>query len=194
MKSAQPKWIPGRRAAKRLLLLGAAAPFLGCGTTPDQGAFAALSSLPENGLAIARLYAAPLPGIGLVAIHPWFVVKQAESTSFDRWEVWPVAGEPFGHVRENLFAAEGDASSDRSYVIAELQGAAAEPVVDFIYSQSPSYPCRDHYALLPGPNSSSYAQWVLDGTGWNAALPPSAIGKDVACSGPAKPNSNMRQS
>lgn len=194
MKSTLPLWFRGRQAAKRLLLLGVALLILGCGTVPDQSAFVALSALTENGLAIARLYAAPLPGIGLIASHPWFVVKRAESHGFDRWEVWPEAGEPFGHVRRNLFPVEGDVDSDGGYIIAELQGDAAEPIVNFIYSQSATYPCRDHYVLFPGPNSSSYAQWVLDGTGWSAMLPPTAIGKDISCAGPAKSKSNMRQS
>lgn len=194
MKSALSLWFRGRLAAKRLLLFGAAAPILGCGAAPDQSSFAALAALTESDLAIARLYAAPVPGIGLFASHPWFVVKRAESRGFDRWEVWPEAGEPYGYVRQNLFPAEGDVISDGANIIAELQGAAAEPVVDFIYSQSPSYPCRDTYVLFPGPNSSSYAQWVLEGTGWSATLPPTAIGKDLSCAGPAKSKSNMRQS
>lgn len=171
----------GRRSAKWILFFAAAA-VPACGTVmPDQSIFAALSALRDSGLAIARLYAAPIPGIEFLAIHPWFVVKTADSTSYTRWEVWQDAGGSFGHVRRNLQSAEADVGAGGAYVIAELQGAAAAAVVDFINTQSPTYPCRDNYVLFPGPNSNSYAQWVLDNTGWNATLPPSAIGKDVPC-------------
>ena len=104
-------------------------------------------------------------------------MKSAEATSFDRWELWQTAGGPYGHLRRNLQAPESDVGADGVFVVAELVGPAAEPVVDFITDRSPTYPCRNTYFFL-GPNSNTYPQWVLDNTGWNAELPATAIGKD----------------
>ncbi|MBN2562140.1 MAG: DUF3750 domain-containing protein [Phycisphaerae bacterium] len=151
----------------------------GCyGPVPDQSQFAPLGSLADGGLAVVRLYAAPIHPIELIATHPWFVVKRADETTFDRWEVQPWAREPYGHVLLNDRSATEDLDPD-AYVVAELIGEQAEAVIDFIEMQSPHYPCQDTYVLVPGPNSNSYAQWVLDNTGWAVALPCTAIGKDV---------------
>ncbi len=146
---------------------------------PDQAGFAPLADLATTGQAVARLYSAPIPNIEAIATHAWFVVKSAEATSFDRWELWQTAGGPYGHLRRNLQAPESGVGANGAFVVAELIGPAAEPVVDFITDRSPTYPCRNTYFFL-GPNSNTYAQWVLDNTGWNAELPATAIGKDAA--------------
>ncbi len=146
---------------------------------PEQGQFAPLESLKDSGLSVVRLYAAPLACLETVAVHPWFVVKSADSTSFSRWEVWVQAEQPYGHVRKNMLPPTADLGSGEAYVLAERIGAEADLVVTFIETCSPAYPCRQTYVLLPGPNSSTYAQWVLDCTGWDVTLPPAAIGKDV---------------
>lgn len=152
----------------------------GCGIEPipDQTKFAPLSSLQERPDAIVRLYAAPIGLFELVAAHCFFVVKRADSAEFHRWEVWLSSAPPYGYVRLDFQPLE-EGSGANVYVLAELIGTNAEPIVDFIETQSPNYPCRDFYLLLPGPNSSTYPQWVLDQTSWDVSLPPQAIGKDV---------------
>lgn len=156
----------------------------GCGgpytDVPDQAGFALLADLEQTGDAVVRLYAAPTPGFEMLAIHPWFAVKSAAVGGFDRWEVWPVADEPYGHVRVDRLAADADVGTGRPWVVAELRGDAAAAVVEFIRTRSPTYSCRDRYAYFPGPNSNTYVQWVLDGTGWDVLLPPAAIGGCVA--------------
>lgn len=169
------------------LAAAATAPILAClgaPPPPDQTPYAALDSLRHSGQALVRLYAAPLPGIESIAIHAWFVVKPADSTEFHRWEVWVSAAAPYGYVRKDLFPPEGDLGAGKAYVLAELTGPESEPVLTFIETRSPAYPCRSHFDLVWGPNSSSYIQWVLDGAGWGVVLPPSAIGKDVPPSCP----------
>jgi hypothetical protein len=151
---------------------------------PDQTQYAPLDTLRDNGQAVVRLYAAPLPIVEAFAIHAWFVVKNRASAEFHRWEEWVEAAGPYGYVREDLFPPEGDYGVGSAYVLAELIGAEAEPVAAFIETQSPGYPCRNQFDLFRGPNSSTFVQWVLDGAGWDVALPPSAIGKDVAADCP----------
>ncbi len=147
---------------------------------PDQNQFLPLESLRDNGLAVARIYAAPIPAMPGIAVHTWLVVKEANAPSFDRWEVWQTARGPYQHVRHNLMSPTRDVGAEGTYLVAEVIGPEAEPIVEFVVSQSPSYACRGTYTYFPGPNSNTYTQWVLDNTAWNATLPPSAIGKDAS--------------
>jgi hypothetical protein len=157
-------------------------------TPLDLPEFASLDELAMSGQAIARVYGAPIPMIEQIAIHTWFVVKTAESETFTRWELWQTSGGPYGHVRRDRRSPEADVGSGGTFVIAEIIGAAAESVVQFIESQSPQYCFRDEYVLL-GPNSNTYTQWVLDQTGWSVQLPPTAIGMHVRpiCNSMARP-------
>jgi len=147
---------------------------------PDQDVFVPLSSLGDGETAVVRLYAAPLPPIGLFVIHPWFVVKRPDAESFDRWEVWMLPSEPFGHVRKNMLEPEADFGVGEAFAIAELTGPEAEPVITFIEQAPETYPCAHTYVLVPGPNSATFVQWVLDNTSWDVPLPPTAIGDRAA--------------
>jgi hypothetical protein len=151
---------------------------------PDQSAFAPLETLADDGLAVARVYAASFPFTEGIATHPWFVVKPADSSRFERWEVGFWTGEPYGFVHKDLFPPEHDVGIAGSRILAELLGTEAESVVDFIRQESPHYPCKDFYVLLPGPNSNTYLQWVLDNTSWQVDLPPTAVGANVAVNCP----------
>jgi hypothetical protein len=170
-------------------LIGVASVSAGCMgwvPVPDQSEYAPLASLADSGQAVARLYVAPIPFLDGIAVHPWFVVKRADATQFDRWEVMPDMWLPlfagaearYGQVFLNLDSPEFYPGYAGSYVIAELIGSEAEPIVAFIEFHSPEYSCRARYVLLPGPNSSTYAQWVLDNAGWDVDLPAAALGKD----------------
>jgi len=147
---------------------------------PPQPQFAPLDTLLDDPKeSVVRLYLTPTGGFELIAVHPWFVVRRAGEPSPSRWEVWPYAEAPYGHVRVNLKAPEqGNHGAGNVHIWAELTGDAAEAVGAFIENESPNYECRDSYAYFPGPNSNTYAQWVLDQTGWEVVLPPTAIGKD----------------
>ncbi|UCG34311.1 MAG: DUF3750 domain-containing protein [Phycisphaerales bacterium] len=146
---------------------------------PDQEQFAPLDALAYSDLAVARIYAASFPFTEGIATHPWFVVKPANSSRFERWEVGFWTGEPYGFVHKDLFPLEHDVGIAGPRILAELLGAEAESVVDFIRHESPNYPCKDFYVLLPGPNSNTYLQWVLDNTGWQVDLPPTAVGANA---------------
>ena len=144
---------------------------------PDQSQFVSLDSLSGSGEALVRLYAAPVLGTRNVAIHAWFIVKHADSTVFHRWEGWEFSSEPYGYVGLDQVPLDYDLGTG-DHVVAELRGTDAERVIAFIELQSPSYPCRNEYAWFPGPNSNTYVQWVLNGSGWNVDLSPAALGAD----------------
>jgi hypothetical protein len=163
------------------LLVGVVMPASGCdpATLPsDPDLLADLETLRAGDDAVVRLYDAPIPGLTSIASHLWFVVKPAGSTTFDRWELWISPADPYGYVRQNLFGLTASLGVEPVSLAAELIGPEAEPVVEFIQSQSPLYPCAHAYRFPTGPNSSTYIQWVLDNTGWNVTLPPTGIGTD----------------
>jgi len=163
-------------AAAAMLLTG----YPGRGCVPDQTQFRPFSAVISDERAVVRLYGAPIPYLRSIAIHPWFVVKPAHSTDMHRWEVWQRAGGPYGHVRRNLLDPISNVGGGETFVIAELTGTKAEAVIDFIVHESPTYAWRTVYHYVPGPNSNTYAQWIINNTGWNVQLPPTAIGKSVA--------------
>jgi len=146
---------------------------------PDQTVFAPLSEVAESGLAMARVYAAPIPPIEPIAVHCWFVIKSADSQSIERWEVFETPTGTYGYVFLNGLEPTADVGAGGTFVVAELTGPQADPIVEFIRSASPDYPCKDVYVVFPGPNSNSYVQWVLDNTSWDVTLPARAIGKAV---------------
>lgn len=144
---------------------------------PDQSKFAKLKVLQIPGPAVVRIYAAPIPHLGAIAVHTWLVIKSADDAHFDRWEVWQTAAGPHGHLRLNLMPPESDVGAGGTFIVAEIIGPDAEQIVHFIRTQSPTYPCRNRYKLL-GPNSNTYPQWILDNACWSVKLPRSAIGKN----------------
>ena len=155
---------------------------VGCVEIPDQTQFAPLTEVIQEDEPAVRLYASPIPLIESIAIHGWFVTYDPDDGAVDRWELWQapdVGGISFGHVHNNLSSPETGLGNQEAFIIAELIGPEARAVIEFIEQQSPFYPCRDAYFLL-GPNSNTYLQWVLDNTGWDVELPPSAIGKDAS--------------
>lgn len=186
-KSSDCNLVPHRRFIIAAMTLGIPLIFLGVGCMqsgiPDQSGYRPLAEMSASGQAVARLYAAPIPGLQGIATHSWFLIKPADGTEFERWEVWVTADGPYGYVRRNLFDVESDVGAGGVHILAEATGSAAEPIVAFIAGQSPTYSCRNEYVLL-GVNSNTYIQWILNQTGWQVALPDTAIGKSVSVNCP----------
>lgn len=168
-----------------LCLIGGA----GCGAfgpfdIPDQSQFAPLAEVASTDRPFVRLYGNEINPIELIAIHLSFVVKSSGSARLQMWELQPGEDGPYGHIR---FTDSVDVARpeffNRAFVIAEVFDARAQAIGEFIQSQSPQYPCRNFYALF-GPNSDTYAAWVLQQTGWDVPLSPRAIGKDAAVNCP----------
>jgi hypothetical protein len=147
---------------------------------PDQGEFTQLCSLEASGEPFARVYGVVLPLFN-VAIHTWMVVNPGGGEPSERWEVWPIPDGPYGHVRRNLFSLEQGLVDNGSFVLGEVVGEEARPIVEFVRSEAPEYPCVANYVLAPGPNSASFLQWIIDETGLGVELPPAVIGKDTPC-------------
>jgi len=130
---------------------------------------------PSPDAARVRLYAAPIPRIGWLAVHTWFAVRRPGGRE-ERWEVWQDAGGPHAHVRKDLSSPRADVGAGGTFLVAELRGPRAAAVGAVIQRASPLYPCRTRYHYFPGPNSNTYTRWALEISGWQARLPARALG------------------
>lgn len=162
-----------------IVLSMAAVCVAGCGPldplVPDQNQFEPLATMAEKDEAVVRLYGFHDSIIQTIMMHSWVLVKPQGVHEFERWEIWGADTGETGHIFKNYFPLV-DESDPLQFVIAEAVGAEAGPIVEFVRTASTSYPCRNRYVLLPGPNCHTYLQWVVDSTGWDVTLPYGAWG------------------
>jgi hypothetical protein len=128
----------------------------------------------------ARIYilAARTGGFkGAFAVHSWIVIKDANPSHYDRFDVvgW---GNP---VRQNGYEPDGRWYSNRPEIIWQAEGdrAAAlipdirKAIADYRYNQKGSY------TLWPGPNSNTFVATIMRAVPEiDAVLPPNAVGRD----------------
>ncbi len=137
------------------------------------------------------LFSCPAPMPASFAVHPWFVVNQKGVVS--RWDVVHKKnlprGKSWGYLYMNIrpifqgslmfltlhnyfwknFRLLGSIEGD--------EGSIAAKITEFITNSKDAYPYRNRYFAL-GPNSNTYAQWVLDAfPEFKAKLPWNAVGK-----------------
>jgi hypothetical protein len=141
---------------------------------PDQSQFKSVDEMAGADQAVARVYASSV--LGPFAFHTWILVKSADSTKFDRWEVWPDFWEGTSVIRKNMRSAETHFGSI-FYIVAEEVGSEAQAVKDVVESSRSNYPYMA-YDFVNGPNCNTYTQWVADQAGWDIELPDAAVGKD----------------
>jgi hypothetical protein len=141
--------------------------------------FTALAPAPDE--PVAQLRAAPLPSVlRFVAVHCWLLAFDPDTGRWHRWEVWQDAdagGASWGHVHKDLMHPDGDVGGGPYFVLREWRGLQARAILAAL-ARSPRYPYRDRYCPLPGPNSNTYAAWVLREARVRADLHPMAVGKD----------------
>ena len=125
-----------------------------------------------------QLRHAPLPGIlGLFASHYWFVVMDGGKAQ--RWEVWQAknaGGRSIGHVHCDLKPPDAGVGGGPMRVDAEWSGQEAEKI-RAVLEAAQSYPHCFRYHYWPGPNSNTFAAWVLRRAGIGHALARRAIGR-----------------
>lgn len=129
---------------------------------------------------LVQLRYAPLPFIGALAVHYWFVVIDEDSGACDRWEVWQTknaGGVSIGHVHCNLKDPDAGVGGGPARVAAEWNGEAARKLLSVLGAAFQAYPYRDRYRPWPGPNSNTFAAWVLRQAGIQFPLHWKAIGK-----------------
>lgn len=121
------------------------------------------------------------------ALHPWFVINDRGVIS--RWEVLFRKGAcktSWGHVYQDFFPPFSGIEVVPSLrwilwgakLVGSVEGEIAKRVAMLIWSAPEMYPFRDRYSLL-GPNSNTFAQWVLNAfPEFGVSLPWNAFGNN----------------
>lgn len=121
---------------------------------------------------------ASLPSLlRFVAVHYWFVVT--DESGSHRWEIWQTknaGGRSVGHLHCDLKPPEANVGGGPTRVAAVWTGEAALKLKE-VLEKAASYPFCHKYWYWPGPNSNTFAAWVLRQAGVRQALSPLALGK-----------------
>jgi len=142
-----------------------------------------MNNLQENELykqppavPMVHLRAAPLPGIGLLAVHLYFVVSSGENSQWERWEVWQwrnafsqpknTRQKAYGHLHVNLMAPLSEIGGGPSFMVQTWSGEAAEKIIVALHEHAENY------------ISNSYVARIINYAGVPASLPGTAIGND----------------
>jgi hypothetical protein len=125
-----------------------------------------------------QLRHAPLPFIGAMAVHCWFVVFDEQGSH--RWEVWQTknaGGFCIGHVHRDLKDPDAGVGGGPSRIAAQWDGEAALAIKS-VLENARAYPYCQTYRLWPGPNSNTFAAWVLREAGIEHPLHWKAFGRN----------------
>ena len=121
---------------------------------------------------------APLPFIGIIAWHYWFVV--ADDSGCHRWEVWQTknaGGSCIGHVHRDLKRPDDGVGGGPCRVAAQWSGEPALRIAQVLRAIE-NYPYCETYRYWPGPNSNTFVAWVLRQAGVKQPLDPRGIGRN----------------
>ncbi|MDR1936092.1 MAG: DUF3750 domain-containing protein, partial [Candidatus Accumulibacter sp.] len=130
------------------------------------------------GQAIVQVYAAPTYGWrGLVAQHPWIILKRAGEKTFTRYDV--IGWRRGNHVQRNYALPDGFWYGKRPRLLVDHRGDGVEAMITRIEAAIESYPFADRYRAYPGPNSNTFLAHIgREVPELKLDLPANAIGKD----------------
>jgi hypothetical protein len=149
----------------------------------DRSSAGLLPSPAEHPDALVRVFAArTVRWRGIFAVHSWIVVKERNAERYTRYD-YTAWGEP---IRINGFVADGRWFGSRPQTVAAAEGYPADRMIPKIRAAVENYQLRSYgdYRAWPGPNSNTFVTAVLAAVPeLQAALPPTAIGKDFPYNG-----------
>jgi hypothetical protein len=149
----------------------------------DRSSAGLLPSPAEHPEAVVRVFAArTVRWRGIFAVHSWIVVKERNAPGYTRYD-YTAWGEP---IRINGFAADGRWFGSRPQTIAAADGELADRMIPKIHAAVENFQPRSYgdYRAWPGPNSNTFVTAMLAAVPeLQAALPPTAIGKDFPYNG-----------
>ena len=133
------------------------------------------------------LFSSKLPFPFNFAVHTWIVSNK--KGRINRWEVWQFKNmkkDSQGHINRNLFSHSIGLKRFilgkkrwESVLLFKIEGLIAEKMIKFIEKEYSNYPYRNRYLYVPGPNSNTFIQWILDKFPKSGLiLPKNAIGKN----------------
>ena len=127
---------------------------------------------------IVQLRAAKIPFIGAIAIHYWYVILQANQET--RWEIWQkpdLYADSWGHLHKNLMPINSGVGNGNSLLETVWTGEFAHKLAEILENSPDNYPHKYCYRYFPGPNSNTYAQWILNQAKSDYRLSIKGIGK-----------------
>ena len=149
----------------------------------DRSSAGLLPSPAQHPDALLRIYAArTVRWRGIFAVHSWIVIKEPGAPRYTRYD-YTAWGEP---IRINGFAPDGRWFGGAPETISAADGEAASRMIPKIRAAVEGYQWRStgDYRAWPGPNSNTFVAAVLAAVPeLQAALPPTAIGKDFPYDG-----------
>lgn len=125
-----------------------------------------------------ELKCAGVPYLGLVAEHYWFVTHIEGHR--ERWELWQKADagrQSVGHLHRNLMHPDSHVGGGHARTACRWSGESGERIIRALHESWDAYPYRYRYDALRGPNSNTYAAWVLRRADIAFRLPWRAIGR-----------------
>ena len=116
-----------------------------------------------------ELRAAKIPGLaGIIADHYWLLilrsVEEKHDQTCDRWEVWQHSDQNdscWGHLHKNLLTPFQGVGNGSSRLIKRWMDDEALSIAKKIEASPRTYPFINKYRYWPGPNSNTYAQWIV---------------------------------
>ena len=116
-----------------------------------------------------ELRAAKIPGLaGIIADHYWLLilrsVEEKHDQTCDRWEVWQHSDQNdscWGHLHKNLLTPFQGVGNGSSHLIKQWMDDEALSIAKKIEASPRTYPFTKKYRYWPGPNSNTYAQWIV---------------------------------
>lgn len=125
-----------------------------------------------------QIYAAPTFGWrGLLAVHPWIIIKKAGETEFSRYEV--ISWGSTNVVRRDYALPDGYWFGAKPVLLVDHRGASAGTMIPRIEAAIRSYPWPQTYRVWPGPNSNTFLAHIgREVPELRLDLPANAIGKD----------------
>ena len=120
------------------------------------------------------ILSSPLPFPFNFAVHTWVVTNNKGKTN--RWEVWQrknAGAVSWEHVHNNLFAlftgmnvfyilTKKRFQSTVIYKMKGDKGSQAQKLISFIENKVSVYPFKKTYRYVPGPNSNTFTQWIIN--------------------------------
>jgi hypothetical protein len=144
----------------------------------DRSSAGLLPPASRHPQALVRIYAArTVSWRGIFAVHSWIVLKDANASAYQRWDLtaW---GDP---IRMNGFEPDGRWFGQIPEVVFAADEASASALIPRMRAAIEDYRFRNRgdYRAWPGPNSNTFVATVMGSVPEIcAALPPTAIGKD----------------
>ena len=120
------------------------------------------------------LFESPIPRPFSFIVHSWIVTNN--KGKINRWEVWEFKKQcktSWGYVHLNLLKPWigmnkgylGKGLRFKSRLLGKIEGekgSVAGKMIKFIEKNAKNYKYSQEYEYVPGPNSNTFIQWIID--------------------------------